>query len=144
MKYDDVSWHSGGEFPADLTDEAGATHIGMFIAWAFLNGLEGNLHKEGSATSLQAVKERQITGAEFLLKECDWKFTDNDLNDEGNAFALFYYGNDEGYGAYLGDYEKTLGSPGTSLYYVKNSWENFEKLSPVITARYAAWKSLRG
>jgi hypothetical protein len=36
MKYDDASWHFGGEFPKDLPEEAAATHTGMFVAWAFL------------------------------------------------------------------------------------------------------------
>ena len=33
MKYDDASWHFGGDYPEDLPDENGATHIGMFLAW---------------------------------------------------------------------------------------------------------------
>ena len=36
MKYDDWSRHGGGNFPADLPPEAGATHAGMFLAWALL------------------------------------------------------------------------------------------------------------
>src|SRR6266404_3538306 len=36
MKYDDASWHYGGDFPEDLPREAGATHTGMFVAWALL------------------------------------------------------------------------------------------------------------
>ncbi|RML48695.1 DUF7832 domain-containing protein [Pseudomonas avellanae] len=32
MKYDDASWHYNGNFPSDLPDTAGATHIGMFLA----------------------------------------------------------------------------------------------------------------
>lgn len=31
-RYDRADWHSGGDFPKDLTDEAGGTHIGMFLA----------------------------------------------------------------------------------------------------------------
>ena len=37
MKYDDASWHYGGDFPADLPQAAGATHIGMFLAWLIRN-----------------------------------------------------------------------------------------------------------
>ncbi|WP_265102660.1 hypothetical protein [Acinetobacter sp. 'aerobic (ED)'] len=39
MKYDDASWHYGGDFPADLPQEAGATHIGMFLTWMLLQTL---------------------------------------------------------------------------------------------------------
>ena len=44
MKYDDASWHYGGKFPKNLPPEAGATHTGMFVAWALLNGLAGELY----------------------------------------------------------------------------------------------------
>jgi len=37
-KYDDASWHYGGEYPAGLPNEAAGTHIGMFFAWCMLNG----------------------------------------------------------------------------------------------------------
>jgi hypothetical protein len=39
MKYDDASWHCAGDFPKDLPEAAGATHTGMFLAWALLSGL---------------------------------------------------------------------------------------------------------
>lgn len=39
MKYDDSTWHTDGDFPADLPPEAGATHIGMFMAWALAQNL---------------------------------------------------------------------------------------------------------
>lgn len=45
MKYDDASWHVGGEFPKELPPQAGATHIGMFAAWCMLAGLAGELHE---------------------------------------------------------------------------------------------------
>ena len=32
------------QFPQDLPPEAGATHTGIFIAWAMLSGLAGELH----------------------------------------------------------------------------------------------------
>ena len=41
MKYDDASWHWGGDFPKDLLNEAGATHIAMFLVWCILNELGG-------------------------------------------------------------------------------------------------------
>ena len=38
MKYDEASWHYGGDFPADLPASAGATHIGLFLAWMLIKG----------------------------------------------------------------------------------------------------------
>jgi len=38
-KYDDASWHYGGNYPVGLPTKNGATHIGMFLAWCIENDL---------------------------------------------------------------------------------------------------------
>src|ERR1700754_5084284 len=91
MKYDDASWHYGGDFPEGLPDEAGATHIAMFVAWAVLNGLVGELHMDDLADSLEHLKTKELTPREWFLEACDEKFTDEDLNENGNLFAAAYY-----------------------------------------------------
>jgi len=30
-KYDDASWHYGGEYPENISEENASTHIGMFL-----------------------------------------------------------------------------------------------------------------
>lgn len=102
MKYDDASWHYGGNFPENLDDEAGATHIAMFVAWCVLNGLSGELHLEDFADDLDRLRTRVSTPGEWFLANCDGKFTDEDLSEEGNAFADYYYAREEA--QYLGDY----------------------------------------
>jgi hypothetical protein len=139
--YDRADWHSGGDFPKGLPEEAGGTHIGMFLAWIIINRLEGDLLRQESANSLTEVRERRKTGRDFLFEECDGKFWEDDLNDEGNAFAKSYYcGPDGKFGTYLADYEATFKNSGPSLYRVADSWENYDRLEPVITRRYVAWK----
>ena len=56
MKYDDASWHYDGNFPADLPDEAGATHIGMFLCWIIMRRMEGDFLKEQSTSALEGVR----------------------------------------------------------------------------------------
>lgn len=41
MAYDRIDWHSGGDYPAGLPEENGGIHIGMFLAWAFGQGMAG-------------------------------------------------------------------------------------------------------
>jgi hypothetical protein len=142
MSYDRADWHYGGDFPKDLPPEAGGTHIGMFLGWAILRGLEGELHREDSVESLDAVRERRMTGRDFLMKECDEKFTAEDLNDEGNAFAEAYFQKD-GPDGYVADYEATLGDNLPSLYHVEDTWENFDRFAPVLDRRFAEWKRKR-
>lgn len=142
VAYDRADWHYGGEFPEDLPPEAGGTHIGMFLGWAIMRGLESEAHREGSAEALKAVRERRMTGRDFLMKECDEKFTEKDLNDEGNAFVEAYFLK-EGPGGYLSDYEETLGDDLPSLYHVEDTWPNFDKFALILDWRFAEWKALR-
>ena len=78
MKFDDASWHYEGDYPADLPESAAATHIGMFLAWALLHGMAGELIDD-SAEALAAL-QRRVTGAQFLITELDEKLIDEDLN----------------------------------------------------------------
>ena len=139
MKYDDASWHYGGDFPKDLPQEAGATHIGMFLAWALLSGLEGDLYTEELPDAIPSLQSRSITPGAFLIANCDEKFTDDDLNEEGNDFAQGYYASDAA--LYVSDYGDTLGEGLESLYHVKDTWENFDRIKLVLDQRFKDWKN---
>ena len=146
MKYDDASWHYGGDFPAALPPEAGATHIAMFVAWAVLNGLAGEYHTDHAADDLALLQKREVTPTAWFIRACDEKFTDEDLTDEGNSFAASYYGSGEGLhtdaGSYLDDYGETF--PNAELLYdVEDSWTSFDKLSPKLSNRLKTWRSRR-
>jgi len=138
MAIDNANWHYGGEgFPEDLPPEAGGTHIGMFLAWAIMNHLESEMQREQAQEDLAAVRERRTTGCTFLFKVCDKRLWDIDLSDEGNAFAQWYY-----LDRYLEDYVAVFATTDIpTLYNVADTWENFDKLAPLITARYETWKA---
>lgn len=138
MKYDDASWHYDGDFPKELPREAGGIHMGMFLAWLIVSHLESNSLKENAAKSLEAVRHRQMTGNEFLFKECDGKLTDEEINEEGNSFAKYYFEAEDA--PYLDDYDEALAKELPSLYYVSDTWENFDKLKKLIDQRFTAWK----
>lgn len=144
MKYDDASWHYGGDFPAGLPPEAGATHIAMFLAWAVLNGLASEYHTIDAADDLARLQGREVTPTEWFIRTCDEKFTDEDLNDEGNSFAASYYGDGEGLHSaeesYLSDYCDAFPSA-SSLYDVEDSWGSFDVLAPRIARRLEAWRN---
>lgn len=143
MKYDDASWHYGADnFPKDLPAEAGATHTGMFVAWAFLSGLAGAIHIEDFPEDIPKLASRVVTPGAFFLEACDGKFTDEDLNEEGNRFAADYFDLEKG--GYLSDYEEVLGEEGRDLYYVADTWQNFERLKPLLDKRFSEWKVANG
>ncbi len=136
MKYDDASWHSEGEYPEGLPPENGATHIGMFLAWAIDRDLVGELLRGDCIDELVSLQARRTTPGEFLLRCCDGKLTDEDLDELGNEFAKAYYEKD-----YLVDYEGVLGGDLETLYHVADTWENFDQIKPVINARFDVWKA---
>ena len=142
MKYDDASWHSGGDFPAHLPPESGSTHIAVFVAWCVLNGMASELHIDDGDELLSELDARNITPAQWFMAACDGKFTDEDLTAQGNAFATAYYGaggdlaSDPN--AYLADYEKEF-SEVASLYEVSDTWENYDRMAPQIALRFKNW-----
>ena len=137
--YDRAYWHFAGEYPEDLPLENGGTHIGMFLAWAINNNLESDIHKRESQASLSAVRNKEMTGRAFLIRECAEKFWEDDLSEEGNAFALYYYESD----MYFSDYKSALAGEMPSIYHVEDNWENYAIIAPVISKRYARWKKIR-
>jgi hypothetical protein len=139
MKYDDASWHSDGDFPKDLPREAGAIHTGMYLSWALLNGLAGEIHLEEFPEGIEELKSQNITPAEFFLKYCDGKFTDEDLNEVGNQFTIAYF--DLQRGSYLNEYSSLFGEAVPSLYHVEDTWENYAKVSALLSKRFTDWKN---
>lgn len=139
MAIDRMDWHYEGDYPEDLPPECGGTHIGMFLTWIIHNHLEGEFHQEEDAEELEAVRQRQMTGLEFLINQCDEKFGDEDLNEEGLAFTHFYY--EDNKQGYLSDYTNALAQNLPSLYHVEDTWENYDLIAPLITAAYQKWKA---
>ncbi|MBL9078091.1 MAG: hypothetical protein JNL08_11340 [Planctomycetes bacterium] len=135
MAYDRADWHYGGDYPKGLPPENGATHIGMFLGWAIKRGLVGDLHKEHSVEAVAAVRDGTQSGRDFLMEQCDEKFTDHDLSEEGNAFAKSYYES-----RYFDDYEACVGQGLPSLYHVEDSPENRAKVEALLDQRFATWR----
>ncbi|HEV2210196.1 MAG TPA: hypothetical protein VG167_15570 [Verrucomicrobiae bacterium] len=119
-----------------------ATHIGMFLAWAATHGLLNEFHEKQSPELVAHLRARQLTGRQFFEAACKEQFAEKDLTVEGNAFAEHYYRDLSGKrGPYFEDYKKTLARGLPSFYHVADTWQNYAKLEPVITARYESWKN---
>ena len=130
-----MDWHYDGDFPADLPNENSGTHIGIFLAWIINNNLQGEIHNEDSIEALQDLRTRKITGRDFLIEQCDEKFWDEDLNEEGLAFTEVYYSE-----TYFDDYSEILAENLPSTYHVENTWENYDKIAQVIDKRFNEWQ----
>src|ERR1700712_1532583 len=133
MAYDKAKWHHDGDFPADLEPDCGGTHIGMFVAWAFLRDLADEELIEDAAAALDSLRSREITGRNFLFNELDGVLGEDDLNDEGNAFAAYYYQ------SYMGEYDSLMKARYKTAYHAEDNWPNFEVVSSMIEQRYQKW-----
>jgi len=141
--YDRMDWHYGGDYPENLPTENGGTHIGMFLAWIINNNLQGELHRQESNDSIRKVLTREWTGRDFLVNECDEKFWEDCMNDEGNEFTKFYYETvrESGVSYFLEDYSGLFGNAIESIYEVENTWDNYDRLKPLVDKRYEDWKA---
>ena len=91
MAIDRIDWNGEWAEWVGFPYENGGTHIGIYLAWIINNHLEGEFHQEESTEELQRVRDRQITGREFLSSMCDEKFWEEDLSAEAFAFTQAYY-----------------------------------------------------
>ncbi|WP_284125699.1 DUF7832 domain-containing protein [Parerythrobacter aestuarii] len=144
MKYDDASWHYGGQFPADLPQVAGATHIGMYLAWAIMAGLGVDPVDEVDAEELKELSRYAITPGRWFHEKRDGIFSSGDLNAEGQAFTRAYYANEkgplEGPNTYFADYNDVFQTNET--YRVTDRWSNFYHLRARLDPRLAMWRQL--
>ncbi|MCL2157314.1 MAG: hypothetical protein FWH54_04745 [Methanobrevibacter sp.] len=155
VKYDDASWHYGGDFPKDLTEENAATHIGMFLVWCINNDLISDELKEISKKDIDDVKSRKMTGSEFLFKICDEKFIDCDLSEFGQKFTNDYYEDSRSkfarkFGEYIRDLADIFnekaeknGFEYETLYHVENTWENYDLIAKKLDERFVQWKNFK-
>jgi hypothetical protein len=141
LKYDDAEIYFLNFETDALPNEAGATHIGMFMAWMILHELISEEHRKYHGDALAAVKARTMTGPTFVIDQLDCKLLDGDLSEAGNAFAAAYYESQ-----YVRDYMDTFGVDDSTADYfcsVEDSWENFDKLARIIDRRFDEWKKAR-
>jgi len=154
-KYDDASWHYGGDFPAELPQENGATHIGLFLAWCINNNLISQFQIEESPEDIDLVLNRKISGRDFILNNCDEKLTSEDLNDLGNAFAEDYYDGEGDFSqktsSYLQDFTKAtelyfeaFKLENKTAYHIEDSWDFYDGFAELLDIRFNQWKQFRG
>jgi hypothetical protein len=132
MQHDHVSWHTGSDYPTELPEEAAATHIGMFFAWAAQRGLVGTEHMEDYSEEFEdELLTRKVTPGQYLLRTTSG-LADTDLTRQGNSFARDYYGEGHYY-ADLANVGAMVGRPGQFM--LPDTWEMFE----VLDNRFEAW-----
>jgi hypothetical protein len=136
---DRADWHYGGDYPPGLPPENAGTHIGIYLAWIIHRSLGSKTLQKYAGAIYQQVLNRQATGRDLLLTELDEKFFPELLNQEAREFTRDYYESNE----YVVDYDRVLGGDLETLYHVEDSWENYDRMAPVLDQRLQAWRSSR-
>ena len=137
--YDKAEWHYGGKgFPKKLPRENGGTHMGFYITWLIENDFLLEDFSNKMEESICKVKQREITGTEFIFTECGEKLIGEWLKKRPRRFCKYYYPD-----IYLADYEGRLGGIGRNIYSVNGSWENYDQVSGIIDRRYRLWLEKR-
>ncbi|MCP1661081.1 DUF7832 domain-containing protein [Neisseria perflava] len=143
--YDNIRFHTDEGYPENLPPENAATHIGMYWQWAAAQGLTNPVWQTAPETAddFAAMQQGKISGAQFLLKHMDGAFTPEDFTELGQRFTSFYYDDEEdGYGAFMEDYVRTLDTPSLGGFYcVADTPENYAALAPVFQTAFERWRS---
>ena len=125
--YDDAKWHSGGDFPEDLPPSAGATHIGMFLAWAMSREMVSEKHMGNP------VPEKP---GQYLLQRCEGMLRFEDLCGIGNEFAWNYYSVRNKYVDDLQEIARGL----PTAYHLCDDLSTLQKVSLACDRRFKAWR----
>lgn len=153
-KYDDASWHYGGDFPEGIPEKNSATHTGMFLNWCINNDLVSEELKGDTEDEIEKLKRREITGADFVIDALDGKFSEYDLDDLGNAFAKDYYVDETDFGdkfsSFATDYINIFDSVAEesdfeyeTFYHIEDTYENYDLMKQIIDHRFQEWKDYR-
>jgi hypothetical protein len=110
----------------------------MYLAWIMLRDLASKELIQLADDTYTWVLNREVTGRTLLLTKLDEKFFDTLLTPEGREFTSSYYETN----GYANDYDRVLGGDLPTLYHVADTWENFDKLAPILDERLAAWRAL--
>ena len=135
--YDDAVYHQGAVafLTKRLNPHNAGTHIGMYLAWIIQMRLESFQLRQTVAAAVEEVRNKQLTGREFLFAHCNGRLASEALNKEAQAFTDFYYVEQ-----YLHDYDNVLVKKAASSYTVADSWANFERLTKVMDQRLSDYR----
>ncbi len=151
MAIDRADWHWDSAEKAyrekhsitgELTDEQeqeiwflAANHIGLFLRWIIERVLEG---EEADREDCQLVRNGQMSGTMYFLKNCDGKFWDDDVADDALPFVEAYYNGDH----YFADYgECCINDRDKPIYGVISDESDYQLLRDKIDAAYQRFQT---
>ena len=155
MAIDRIDWHwddaeayyrinHGGGSGKELTQEQIRTialhagnHIGLFLRWLVDRDLQS---PEALPEKVEKLRAGGMTGAEFLMEECDGRLWEEDISPQAMPFVREYYDG----GKYFEDYGDCCLGDDKPLYGTLTSEEDYRQLSARIDRAYEEFKKRNG
>lgn len=139
--FDKAKWHVNDEFPQELDSHQSYVHTGLYVAWLLEKDLLDPDFKSEHAVEVSEFLSRKTHPSDFYKYHFDGIFMSEGWMPDAVNFSKSYF--DIQKGDYLVDYENILNSDRKlpSLFHVIDSWENYDKIKPIIDRRFDRWKS---
>lgn len=134
--FDKAKYHDSSIEQLGLDEEQAFVHTGLFFAWLVNNGLMSEFFIQETGNEIEKLRTRKITPS-TLYMNWDGTLLGEMLSDRGFNFAMNYFDFEKG--TYMADYEKVFSVTGDQVFTIKDTWDNYDKIKPVIDLAYAKW-----
>ena len=131
MVIDRIDWHWDSvteQIPDDEHWEKAGAHIGYYIEWAYKKGFAPSNTETHDVNEYMKVVNSEKSGIQFLIENCDTKFWEEDLNEQGQKFTAFAYD------TYLQNFETIVGH---EPYITKYNQQDFQNVSKYLDKVYS-------
>lgn len=126
-----------GKSPDSITEEDhemiweyAGNHIAFFLTWLIRRDfLSDDLREDSDESDIIAVKNKSMSGAEFLSKNCDMVLCRDDISEKVLPFMDSYY--ETQYLDYYGEYMKN------KVLSTGFSWDDYEEFESILDQAYA-------
>ena len=133
---DDAKKHITVDLPDDVHLDQVYLHIGIFLGWIIDRELFSDMFEEECETQIYRFKTRD-TSCVILGELWDGLIFDGQFTKpEGHEFTDYYYKS----GMYLMDFKKVLAVDLPSIFYVEDTWENYQLMKAKIDERFEEWE----
>ncbi len=137
---DEIDRHMKAKvFSIGLTRTAAAIPMGFYLGWAVHRGLISDKLRVEHAVEVAACHNRLLTGPQVIARIAG-ALHSSFLSEEVASFTVRYYSKA---GRFFTDYAHAFKrdvAVARSLYAVKDSWENQQKMIKILDARLSAWR----
>ena len=112
-------------------------HITLFMTWIVLHDFANEWHYKDNSDKVKQLKNREISGYEYLSECCDNQMSRDDLSDDILDFVDAYYDTD-----YLDDYADFMDNVvKKELFQTEFAWDDYDMFEGILNTAYQKFKN---